>query len=71
MNSRLIDWEGRRPAVGATLAAGTSSNFWVRIQVDPGARRAQYRGLELSYTSGGQELTAFSDVRTRFRWRCS
>ena len=69
--SRNVDWEGRRPAVGAVLEAGTSSNLWVRIQVEDGVRRAGYDGLELSYTAGGEEHTAFSDIRTRFRWRCA
>ena len=68
--SRNLDWAGRRPAVGARLDAGTSSNLWVRIQVDDGARRAGYEGLELRYTSGAQEYAARSDIRTRFRWRC-
>lgn len=70
VRSRHVDWDGRRPAAGATLEAGTSSNFWVRVQVDRDVRRAGYRGLELRYTADGQEYTALSDIRTRFRWRC-
>ena len=68
--SRNIGWDDRRPAVGASLDAGTSSNLWVRIKVDEGVRRAGYDGLELRYTSGGQEYAARSDIRTRFRMRC-
>lgn len=71
VDSRLIDWEGRRPAVGATLEAGSRSNFWVRIQVADGVERAGYRGLVLRYTSDEQEYTALSDIRMRFRDRCS
>ena len=69
--SRNVDWADRRPAVGARLDAGTSSNLWVRIQVDRGVRRAHYEGLELQYTAGGQDYTALSDIRTQFRRRCA
>ncbi len=70
VDSRNIAWENRRPAVGATLEAGSRSNFWVRIQVADGVERAGYRGLELRYTAEGQEYTALSDIRMRFRPRC-
>lgn len=70
VDSRTIDWENRRPAAGATLEAGSRSNFWVRVQVAEGAERAGYRGLELRYTADGQEYTALSDIRMRFRDRC-
>ena len=70
VDSRNIDWENRRPAAGATLEAGSRSNFWVRIQVGDGVERAGYRGLVLRYTADGQEYTALSDIRMRFRDRC-
>jgi len=71
VDSRSIDWENRRPAAGATLEAGSGSNFWVRIQVADGVERAGYRGLVLRYTADGQEYTAHSDIRMRFRARCA
>jgi hypothetical protein len=70
VESRNIDWEDRRPAVGATLDAGSRSNFWVRIKVAEGVERAGYRGLQVRYVADGQEYTALSDIRMRFRGRC-
>lgn len=70
VDSRNIDWENRRPAAGATLDAGSRSNFWVRIKVADGVERAGYRGLVLRYTADGQDYSALSDIRMRFRGRC-
>lgn len=71
VGARTVDWEGRRPAAGAELKAGTRHNLWLQIEVVDDVRRAAYRGLRLHYTSGGQEFTAVSDVRMRFRQRCA
>lgn len=70
VGSANVDWSGRLDAEGATLEAGSRSNFWVRIKVSDGARTAGYRGLTLHYTAGGEEFAADSDVRMRFRPRC-
>lgn len=71
VGSRNVDWAGRRDAEGATLEAGSRSNFWVRIKVSDGVQAAGYRGLTLHYTSGGEKFTARSDDRMRFRSRCA
>lgn len=69
-HSSQLQWSKRVPAQGATLAAGTSYNVFVHLQVDPTPGDSTSKGLTLAYHDAGGSHTDTWVAKTRFSMSC-
>jgi hypothetical protein len=64
-------WSKRVPAAGASLAAGTTYNVFLRLQVDPTPGDSAVNGLEVSFhDASGTQGTATWKATTTFSMDC-